>query len=256
MSATVEGQTPPASGVPRPLLLGRHRYGPDQRLVMAIVNRTPDSCYDRGSTYELGAALQRVHEVVGVGADLVDIGGVKAAPGTEVPAAEEIRRIADLIAATRDAYPDLVISVDTLLARGRRHGLRCGCRPDKRPVGRTRPEALGGGRRASGGPGVYARRWPAAAHPTAPGHLRPDASGPGHGEFDPGSPAARPYDPRPSLTHSPFARSPRHFLRSKCGLDSARRDILRRKSPVRVSSWLAIRSVRLRPRGGRAPRPR
>ncbi len=95
------------------LRLGGHSYGPHQRLVMAIVNRTPDSFYDKGATYEIGAAMERVHEVVAAGADLVDIGGVKAAPGAELPADEEIRRTADLIAATRDAYPDLVISVDT-----------------------------------------------------------------------------------------------------------------------------------------------
>ena len=80
---------------------------------MAIINRTPDSLYDKGRNYELKAALQRVHDVVAAGADLVDIGGVKAAPGEEVPADEEIRRAADLIAAAREAHPDLVISVDT-----------------------------------------------------------------------------------------------------------------------------------------------
>ncbi|MDQ3716172.1 MAG: dihydropteroate synthase, partial [Actinomycetota bacterium] len=80
---------------------------------MAIVNRTPDSFYDKGRAYELGAAMERVHDVVAAGADLVDIGGVKAAPGPDVPAVEEIRRTTELIAATRAAYPDLVISVDT-----------------------------------------------------------------------------------------------------------------------------------------------
>jgi len=98
---------------PAPLRLGQHTFGPDQRLIMAIVNRTPDSFYDQGATYELDAALKRVHEVVAAGADVVDIGGVKAAPGVEVPAEEEIRRIVDVIAASRAAYPDLVISVDT-----------------------------------------------------------------------------------------------------------------------------------------------
>lgn len=98
---------------PAPLRLRGHTFGPDQRLVMAIVNRTPDSFYDKGATFELDAAMQRVHEVVAAGADVVDVGGVKAAPGDEVPAAEEIRRTAGLIAATREAYPDLVISVDT-----------------------------------------------------------------------------------------------------------------------------------------------
>ncbi|MDQ3053134.1 MAG: dihydropteroate synthase [Actinomycetota bacterium] len=113
MSESAEGQARSSASVQRPLLLGRHSFSPDRRLVMAIVNRTPDSFYDKGRTYELRSALQRVHEVVAAGADLVDIGGVKAGPGEDVPADEEIRRTADLIAATREAYPDLVISVDT-----------------------------------------------------------------------------------------------------------------------------------------------
>ena len=51
---------------------------------MAIVNRTPDSFYDRGATYELAAAVDRVDQVVAEGADMVDVGGVKAAPGEDV----------------------------------------------------------------------------------------------------------------------------------------------------------------------------
>lgn len=81
--------------------------------VMAIVNRTPDSFYDRGATWEEERALDRVHQVVAEGADIVDIGGVKAAPGEEIPVAEEIRRVAGFVAKVRDAYPDIVISVDT-----------------------------------------------------------------------------------------------------------------------------------------------
>jgi dihydropteroate synthase len=80
---------------------------------MAIVNRTPDSFYDRGATYAFDAALQRVHEVVRDGADIVDIGGVKAAPGDQVDVAEEIERTRDFVATVRDAYPNLEISVDT-----------------------------------------------------------------------------------------------------------------------------------------------
>jgi dihydropteroate synthase len=80
---------------------------------MAIVNRTPDSFYDRGATWDESAALDRVHAVVADGAEIVDIGGVKAAPGEEVSATEEIRRTASFVADVRAAYPDLVISVDT-----------------------------------------------------------------------------------------------------------------------------------------------
>ena len=82
-------------------------------VVMAIVNRTPDSFYDRGATFELAAAVERVDRVVAEGADMVDVGGVKAAPGEDVDAAEEIRRTVDLVAAIRAAHPTLPISIDT-----------------------------------------------------------------------------------------------------------------------------------------------
>ena len=80
---------------------------------MAIVNRTPDSFYDQGSTFDDGSALDAVDRAVDEGADLVDIGGVKAGPGADVDAAEEIRRTAGFVASVRERHPDLVISVDT-----------------------------------------------------------------------------------------------------------------------------------------------
>ena len=80
---------------------------------MAIVNRTPDSFYDKGATWEQAAAMDRVHQVVADGADILDIGGVAAAPGAPVNVAEEIRRTVPFVAAVRAAYPDLVLSVDT-----------------------------------------------------------------------------------------------------------------------------------------------
>jgi len=95
------------------LRLGRHSFADDALLIMAIVNRTPDSFYDRGATYAFDKALDRVAEVVAAGAEIVDIGGVKAAPGDEVDPAEEIRRTAGFVARVRADHPELVISVDT-----------------------------------------------------------------------------------------------------------------------------------------------
>jgi dihydropteroate synthase len=83
---------------------------------MAIVNRTPDSFFDKGRTFGLEAALERVDQVVSEGAHIVDIGGVKAAPGDEVPAAEEAERVLPVVEAVRARYPSLVISVDTFRA--------------------------------------------------------------------------------------------------------------------------------------------
>lgn len=95
------------------LKLGRRSFDDEQFLIMAIVNRTPDSFYDKGATFGFDLALQRVREVVADGAEIVDIGGVKAAPGDEVTPADEIERTVPLIAAVRAEFPDLVISVDT-----------------------------------------------------------------------------------------------------------------------------------------------
>jgi dihydropteroate synthase len=80
---------------------------------MAIVNRTPNSFYRPGLTWDPAVAMERVHEVVAEGADIIDIGGVPAKPPDDVDVREEIRRIVPFIAAVRDAYPDLIISADT-----------------------------------------------------------------------------------------------------------------------------------------------
>ena len=96
-----------------PLRLGRSEFAPGRLVIMAIVNRTPDSFYRPGITWDDAAALDRVHAVVAEGADIIDIGGVPAKPGADVPVAEEIRRTVPFVAAVRAAYPDLVISVDT-----------------------------------------------------------------------------------------------------------------------------------------------
>ena len=109
-----------------PLLLGRRDFGEHELAVMAIVNRTPDSFYDNGATYDDAAALDRVAEVVAEGADIVDIGGVKAGYGDDVDVAEELRRTASFVEAVRSAYPDLVISVDTWRAEVARELCRRG----------------------------------------------------------------------------------------------------------------------------------
>jgi dihydropteroate synthase len=95
------------------LRLGRGEFADTDLLVMAIVNRTRDSFYDHGATWDEARARDRVRAVVAEGADLVDIGGVKAGPGEEVDPVEEIRRTAGFVAAVREEFPDLVISVDT-----------------------------------------------------------------------------------------------------------------------------------------------
>ena len=95
------------------LRLRRHTFADDQPLMMAIVNRTPDSFFDKGATWAEDAAFERVGTVVEQGAEIIDIGGIKAAPGVEIPPAEEKARVVDFVARVREAFPDVVISVDT-----------------------------------------------------------------------------------------------------------------------------------------------
>jgi len=95
------------------LRLGTREFGEREPVIMAIVNRTPDSFYDQGATFTDEPALERVAQVIDEGAAIVDIGGVKAGPGEEVSAAEEIRRTVAFVAEVRRRHPEVVISVDT-----------------------------------------------------------------------------------------------------------------------------------------------
>ncbi|KIH98911.1 dihydropteroate synthase [Streptomonospora alba] len=95
------------------LRLRGREFGPGTHAVMAVVNRTPDSFYDRGATFGFGAALRAADAAVEHGADIVDVGGVKAGHGPPVTVAEEIERTAPFVAALRARHPEVIVSVDT-----------------------------------------------------------------------------------------------------------------------------------------------
>ncbi|WP_243073857.1 dihydropteroate synthase [Microbacterium sp. SS28] len=79
-------------------------------VVMAIVNRTPDSFYDRGATFALDAAIAAGMDAAAAGAEIVDVGGVPFAPGPALPVADEIARIVPVVEALS---PLVAVSVDT-----------------------------------------------------------------------------------------------------------------------------------------------
>jgi dihydropteroate synthase len=81
-------------------------------LVMGILNRTPDSFYDQGATFPLDALLRRAEDLVHEGADILDVGGVKAGPGPEVGEAEELDRVVPTIEALHSRL-DTPVSADT-----------------------------------------------------------------------------------------------------------------------------------------------
>jgi len=80
--------------------------------IMAVINRTPDSFYDAGSTFGLDQAVAAALQAIEDGADWVDIGGVPFSPGPELHWQEEAERIVPVIKAVRDRS-DAIISADT-----------------------------------------------------------------------------------------------------------------------------------------------
>lgn len=81
-------------------------------LVMGILNRTPDSFYDRGEFWDLDAFFRLAERHVEEGADLLDVGGVKAGPGPEVSEQEELDRVVPAVQALTERF-GVPLSVDT-----------------------------------------------------------------------------------------------------------------------------------------------
>jgi dihydropteroate synthase len=79
---------------------------------MGILNRTPDSFYDKGATFEVDKLWARAEQLVTDGADILDIGGVKAGPGPEVTEAEELDRVVAVVAGLVARF-DTPVSIDT-----------------------------------------------------------------------------------------------------------------------------------------------
>jgi len=111
-------------------------------LVMGILNRTPDSFYDRGATFGLDDLLTRAEVLVAEGADLLDVGGVKAGPGPEVTEAEELDRVVPTIEALH-ARLGVPVSVDTWRATVLDEACRVGAVVGNDISGFGDPEYLG-----------------------------------------------------------------------------------------------------------------
>ncbi|MGI5189970.1 dihydropteroate synthase [Promicromonospora sp. CA-289599] len=116
----MDGLDGPVAAVPpgsAPLVLRGREVGRDGRavrpVVMAVLNRTTDSFYAPARVPDDDAALAAARHAYEDGAEILDVGGVRAGNGSPVDEAEEIRRVVPFVAAVRRAVPDLLVSVDT-----------------------------------------------------------------------------------------------------------------------------------------------
>ena len=121
MAATGQPAQPAPTAAPALILGGRRHDLTHRALVMGILNRTPDSFYDKGATFELDKLWARAEQLVADGADILDVGGVKAGPGPEVSEAEELERVVPVVAGLVARF-DAPVSVDTWRAAVARAG--------------------------------------------------------------------------------------------------------------------------------------
>jgi dihydropteroate synthase len=99
---------------PRRLRAGPQEIPLDRPIVVGILNITPDSFSDGGNFFSPSNAVAHARRLIADGADIIDVGGESTRPGAiPVEPEEEIRRVVPIVAALRERWPDLPISVDT-----------------------------------------------------------------------------------------------------------------------------------------------
>lgn len=110
----ISEREPSAAGSSRIWRVGSREVILDHPIVMGILNVTPDSFSDGGNFFSHKKAVVHAAEMIGDGADIIDVGGESTRPGaTIVEDAEEIRRVVPVIAEIRQRFPDTKISIDT-----------------------------------------------------------------------------------------------------------------------------------------------
>ena len=84
---------------------------------MGILNTTPDSFYAGSRVAAVDEAVRRAEHMLADGAAILDVGGYSTRPGAaEVSEAEETARVAPVVEAVVQRFPQAVVSVDTFRA--------------------------------------------------------------------------------------------------------------------------------------------
>ena len=86
----------------------------DRPALMGILNVTPDSFSDGGRYNQMDQALCHCKTLLSDGADIIDIGGCSTRPNNAITTEkEEMNRVIPVLKAVRNAFPEVLISIDT-----------------------------------------------------------------------------------------------------------------------------------------------
>lgn len=107
----VESNTFPRNSL---LNLGGKLFTVSRPQVMGILNITPDSFYSGNRLALTDNYLSVAEKMINEGATMLDVGGYSSRPGADhIPESEELKRVIPVIEALRNAFPEIVLSVDT-----------------------------------------------------------------------------------------------------------------------------------------------
>ena len=108
--------------------VGNVRVSLETPVVMGILNVTDDSFYDGGMYLSETQVIERVNEITGQGARIIDVGACSTRPGAvAVSEEEEIARLSFAVELIRKYHPHLPVSIDTFRANVAGEICRCLC---------------------------------------------------------------------------------------------------------------------------------
>lgn len=86
--------------------------------IMGVLNVTPDSFFDGGRYSDTSSVMRQAEKMVEEGASILDVGGVSTRPGAAMPDTDtELGRVIPVLQALREAFPEVILSIDTFRAR-------------------------------------------------------------------------------------------------------------------------------------------
>ncbi len=89
----------------------------EKPLVMGILNITADSFYEGSRLQSMDEILGKAGQMLGEGADILDVGGQSTRPGSErISAAGEIQKVIPVIEMLTKTYEHAILSIDTFYA--------------------------------------------------------------------------------------------------------------------------------------------